>query len=209
MGEALAHGCNGIVLFEANKIQYKCLCQENHNYLESALLPWGVIRVGPRNMAGPGRTFTVEEIWGPASFRLHVPPPTRISPQTASLSKPRQPVTIPIPGPGPVFGSHKELHTRSSMLPGEARNRVDLCSAHDHTHDQCRLRHPKEYSARSNISVHVWYVKPSVSEIPKESRASSTKLTERGSGENGWQRALLQSVCRGGAHERGQMKPAM
>ena len=156
------------------------------------------------------------QIWGPASFGLHVPPPTRISLPTASLSKPRQPVTIPIPGPGPVFGSHKELHTRSSMLPGEPRNRVDLCSAHDHTHDQCRLRHPefKEYSARSNISAHVFnpsasYDNPSVSEISRESRANSTKLTERGSGENGWQRALLQSVCRGGVHEHGQMKPAM
>ena len=97
------------------------------------------------------------------------------------------------------------------MPPGEASNRVDLCSAHDPNHDQCRLRHPvfKEYSARSNISAHVCYDEPSVSEIPKESRASSTKLTERGSGENGWQRALLQSVCRGGVHEHGQMKPAM
>ena len=154
------------------------------------------------------------QIWGPASFGLHVPPPTRTSPPTASLSKPRQPVTIPIPGP--VFGSHKESNTRSSIPPGEAPNRVDLCSAHDHTHDQCRLRHPefKEYSARSNISAHVFnlsasYVKPSVSEKPRESRANSTKLPERGCRENGWQRALLQSVCRGGVHEHGQVKPAM
>ena len=30
---------------------------------ETASKQWGVIRVGPRNMAGPERTFTVEEVW--------------------------------------------------------------------------------------------------------------------------------------------------